>query len=176
MIYDAHLREKVIQPVLTHLGLYSLSAENLLVLTAAVESKSGRYLIQLGNGPARGIYQMEGATHDDIWRNFLRYKGAESFDSIAEYLSRVDLAPDTLAERVRSWQIPGLHDEENADEMVGNLFYATAMARIHYLRRPEPLPADDDYEGLAQYWKKHYNTHLGAGTVEKALAAYRSIK
>ena len=57
-------------------------------------------------------------------------------------------------------------------ELAGNLYYATAMARIHYLRRPERLPSAMDVEGLAQYWKDHYNTYLGAGTPEKAVKMY----
>jgi hypothetical protein len=40
------------------------------------------------------------------------------------------------------------------------------MCRIHYLRVPEVLPAANDWPGFAAYWKNHYNTWLGAGTVD----------
>ena len=42
---------------------------------------------------------------------------------------------------------------------------ACAMARVLYYRRPEKLPPADDAEAMGQYWKAHYNTEEGAGTV-----------
>ena len=41
------------------------------------------------------------------------------------------------------------------------------------LPRPEPLPEAQDVEGLAEYWKQHFNTPRGAGTVTRFVAAYR---
>lgn len=146
-INPGQLREYVIRPTLKELGAYSESAEELLMLTAATESLCGKYLHQVG-GPALGIYQMEPATHDDLWVNYLKYKPA-------------------LAEKVARYG-------HEARELPGNLYYATAMARIHYLRRPEALPSAMDERGLASYWKTWYNTHLGAGTVEKAIENYRA--
>ena len=35
------------------------------------------------------------------------------------------------------------------------------------LRQPEALPEAGDIEGQAAFWKQHYNTPLGAGTVSK---------
>ena len=43
----------------------------------------------------------------------------------------------------------------------------TAICRIHYWRKPGAIPAE--IEGQAAYWKRHYNTPLGRGTVEKYL-------
>ena len=145
-IHPGQLREYVIRPVLRRLGLYSEAAEELLMLTAATESLCGKYLHQVG-GPALGIFQMEPFTHDDIHRNFLKYK------------------PE-VAEKVREFG-------SESKDMPGNLYYATAMARIHYLRVPEALPSAMDVNGLANYWKNHYNTHLGSGTVRKAVANYQ---
>lgn len=142
MIDVKQLRDEVIRPVLKELGLHSDSAEQLLLGTVAQESKVGTYIKQLGKGPAVGIYQMEPATHDDIWKHYLSYK------------------PE-LAAKVRSFLIG---DEPNASEMKGNLYYATAMARIHYSRKPGFLPKADDVSGLAYYWKRFYNTNLGKGT------------
>ena len=56
--------------------------------------------------------------------------------------------------------------------MIGNLYYAAAMARVHYLRRPEALPPAGDVEALGQYWKNFYNTFLGKGTVEEFVENY----
>ena len=145
-ILPAHLRDLIIRPTLVDMGHYSPAAEALLLGTVAHESRGGRYLAQLG-GPARGIYQMEPATHDDLWRHFLP--------------SRRPLKALLL-----TWA----HDPApypSPDQMVYDLRYATAMARVHYLRVPAPLPAADDLIGQAAYWKRYYNTPAGKGTVEQ---------
>ena len=74
MLNVDQLRVDLIRPSLDGLGKWSPQAENLLLLTAAVESALGTYVRQKGGGPALGIYQMEPTTHDDIWANWLRYK------------------------------------------------------------------------------------------------------
>ena len=127
------------------------SALNLLVGTAAQESHYGTFLKQLEGGPAKGVFQMEPFTHDDIWHNFIAYK-----QPLKDMLFRVC----------------GLSEAPDPETLVWDLKYATVMARIHYYRRPEPLPAWDDVNGLADYWKEHYNTHLGAGTVEEFVENY----
>jgi hypothetical protein len=148
MIDSTHLLRYVIRPVLTDLDLWSEPAERLVLGTACQESHCGRWLVQLGDVPGGGlgIYQMEPATHDDIWKNFLNHRKA-----IASKIMDLRSIPVTVA--------------NYAGDMVGNLYYATAMCRIHYLRDPEPLP--DDLRGQAEYWKRVYNTHLGKGTVEE---------
>lgn len=156
MIDHGQLREYIIQPVLRHLDAYSPAAEELLILTAAAESLGGRYLHQLGDGPAVGIYQMEPATHDDIWRNWLAYR-------------------EHTVGRVRHFEIPGLYDDDNAREMAGNLYYATAMCRCHYRRDPHPLPSQNDLSGLAAYYKRVWNTSAGSATVEMAMTYYQDL-
>ena len=160
MIDEKQFKECIIIPTLQHLDPiipYSTAAVELLLGTAIVESGL-TYLRQLGRGPALGVYQMEPATYNDIWRNYLRYN-------------------KTLADLVRtldSYEAPPL-----SHALTGNLFYATAMARVHYLRVKEAIPNELEYNeehsyifALAQYWKDHYNTHLGAGTVEKFVEAW----
>lgn len=39
-----HLRREIIAPALRHIGMWSEAAENLLLGTAAVESRMGTYL------------------------------------------------------------------------------------------------------------------------------------
>lgn len=139
------LREYIIHPTLKFIAHHSKSAEELLMLTAAAESELGYYIHQVG-GPALGIYQMEPATHDDIWGNWLKYK------AMAGHVSNLGT---------------------QSSELVSNLAYATAMARCHYLRVPEALPNAHETQALARYWKEYYNTEAGAGTVEKAVQKYR---
>lgn len=142
------LRNEIIKPALVAVGLYSKPAEDLVFGTACVESNCGEYLRQI-NGPALGIFQMEPATHDDIYKNFLKYK------------------PELKARVMRLFS-PGLSVSEN---LKSNLMYAAAMCRIYYLRAPLPIP--EDLQGQAEYWKKYYNTVKGKGSVEKYIAAYR---
>ncbi len=154
MIDAQQLREHVIRPVLMHLSdeiPYSLVAENLLMGTCAQESKMGTWLVQLDNGPAKGIFQMEPDTYYDIQKNYLFYRSDLS-----------DLVGDLCCFR-------GLEEEV---VLAGNMFYAAAMCRVHYRRVPEAMPASGDVEGLARYWKKYYNTALGKGTVEEFIKNY----
>ncbi len=64
----------IIQPTLQQLGLWSVAAEELLLGTALIESNLiHRRQLGLG-GPALSFFQMESATHNDIWENFLKYR------------------------------------------------------------------------------------------------------
>ena len=149
MIEPRDLRSLVIKPTLEHLDLSSPAAVNLLLATAIAESTSGgmQYLKQRG-GPALGIYQIEPATHRDVWDNFLNY--------------RPNLA-DAVCALVSSKAVDEPYS--GAWEVVWNLAYATAIARIVYLRDPQPLPPADNLRALGTYWKRVYNTPKGKGTV-----------
>lgn len=142
--------EYVIEPTLEELGLYSVAAAQLVLGTCIQESRL-RYLKQLGGGPALGVVQMEPATHHDIWRNFLAYR-------------------PTLTARVR--EIAGV-EHPPAQMLIGNLWYAVAMCRVHYRRVRAALPTAGDIDAQAQYWKRYYNTSAGKGTVEQYIANWR---
>lgn len=143
----------LITRVLKEVNLYTESAVELLMLTASVESKLGYYVKQMGGGPARGIFQMEPTTYNDILDNFVHYK------------------PQLQHIVVRNV------DNENlgygSKDLEWNIYHAIVMARLHYLRVKAPLPNKNDLRGMASYWKKHYNTYAGKGTVEKAVKAYK---
>ena len=127
---------------------YSIHAENLILGTAAQESAYGKYTVQIGGGPARGKFQMEKATHDDIWENFLKYK-------------------PRLAKLVLS--ISGL-TEPDFNSLEKNDIYACAMCRVHYFRVKEPIPTT--INGYAYYWKQFYNTPEGKGTISEFINNY----
>lgn len=140
----------IVRPTLEHLGekFTGLAAERLILGTMLQESR-GKFIDQITGkndttfGPAVGYFQMEKATHDDIWTNYLAYKQ--------------DL---TLRVRLLMGEVP-----EPFQQLATNFAYAVAMCRIHYRRVKAPLPNGDDLEELAHYWKDHYNTHMGKGTV-----------
>lgn len=148
MIDKDQFRQYVIRAPLQAVNLWSLAAEELLMGTAAQESQLGTYIKQLGSGPALGVFQMEPATHADIHNNFLAYQ-------------------TRLVKRVGSFVT------YKAEDMVTDLRHAVVMARLQYYRRPEPLPDATDIDGQARYWKQHYNTPLGKGTVEEYLRNYQ---
>ena len=56
--------------------------------------------------------------------------------------------------------------------IVWDLRLAILMARLRYRVVPDPLPPSDDVHALAEYWKRWYNTRLGAGKVEDFVDAY----
>ncbi len=145
MLDPDHFLAYVVRPSLDSIGLWSPAAGRLLLGTAITESGL-TWLAQKGGGPARGVYQIEPATHDDIWANYLAYR-------------------DQLANRVA--RLAGQRPRH--EQLAWNLGYATAIARLVYYRRPEPLPPADDLAGLARYWKAHFNTALGAGAPEDFL-------
>lgn len=145
-----HLHSYIIVPTLDQLGMFSLDASTLLLGTALTESNAS--YVRQHNGPALGLYQMEPDTHDDIWENWLSYR-----PNFAHMVS-------TMAGQ---WP-PG------PTAMVGNLWYATAMARLHYFRVAFPLPPAHDALQLASYWKRWYNTEVGLGTVDKAAPHFKA--
>lgn len=142
MIDIVQFRDIVIVPALKSVALHSEAAVELLLGTALQESRL-QYLKQLGTGPALGLFQMEPATHDDIWTNYLAYR------------------PELAARVAR------LAHVRNAGALATDLLYAAAMCRVFYRRIKDPLPAAGDVPGQAAYWKEHYNTYLGAGTEDE---------
>lgn len=148
MIEPLDLRKYVIRPVCTYLGMGGDGVEELLLGTAAQESRLGSSIDQNGGGPALGVWQMEPATHDDLWTNFLAH--------------RVE-----LANRVATFLFTAL---PKTVQLQGNMYYACAMARIQYYRSPRPIPSAGDLQGQAEMYKIVYNTAAGAATVEQYIA------
>lgn len=148
----------VIKPTLAYLQLGGPSPERILLATIAQETKGDNIDQVLGSkdvvlGPAYGPYQIEGPSHDDLFNNFLRY--------------RTDLL--TKVQALRAPQ-PSAYEQ-----LAGNFFYATAVARCIYFRDKAPLPQADDAEGMWKCYKRVWNTELGAATREQFMAAYTKL-
>ena len=150
MLNCEQFRNVILKPCLSALQLDTPVAEELLIATMAHESKGGTYLKQEG-GPALGIYQMEPKTHDDIWNAYL-----PSFH---------DVTYKTMA-------VCKLSMKPTADMMVYNLYYATCMARIFYLRIPQGLPATSDIDAIWDYYKKWWNTEKGSAEKDDFVRNY----
>lgn len=137
------LKHQVIEPALVAIGLMTVAGLNLVTGTALCESGASA-LVQM-DGPALGLWQVEPATEQDIWTNFLAYN-------------------PMMANQVQSMLSPGA----TTPQLVWNLVYGAAMCRIKYWRAPAALPAYNDANGMATYWKSVYNTAGGAGVPDAA--------
>lgn len=134
--------------------LFSEAAVELLVGTALKESGGLRWRVQLSGGPARGLFQMERATYDDIWNNYLAFR-----------------LP--LSEAIRQAFTPAGETLE-FDQITDDDAYAALMARLKYLRVPAPLPLANDLLDQANYWKTYYNTKLGKGTAAEYVSSWKT--
>lgn len=158
----AHFARYVVRDTLARLigpdapGIENESAVELLLGTAAQES-GFRALDQFTGpgdtrlGPAYGLYQIEPFTRADVHASYLRHH-----PDLAGRVGRL-LAPDPSADH----------------QLVSNLAYATAIARLIYYRSPVRLAAPGDIAGHARVWKQVFNTAQGKGRVEDFVENYR---
>lgn len=140
----AQVRTLWVGPALTAVGLWSKPAEDLVLGTGLVESGYS-YLKQVGGGPALSPWQIEKATHDDIWANYLHFR-----PSLAGLVS---------------------HHGSTAADLVARPLYAAIICRLKYLRAPEKLPTTA--EEMALYHKKYYNTQSGKASVERNIPLFK---
>ena len=157
MLDAIQARVDIVRPAIALIGMWSAAAEDLVLLTAADETKLGSFVRQKP-GPALGWCQMEPETHTDCWENWIQ--------------ARPDLA------RQISALVPPCHWKADSampshEALIGNFLYSAAMARIKYRRAKPPLPAPGDWPRLAEYWDKHYNAD-GNRDVEHCLAMGRA--
>ena len=141
--HPKHFRELVVRPALKEIKLWSKNAEELLLLTAAVETDFGLYLRQNGTdggwAPGRGVFSIEPTT----------FKWLLSIPSYDKLL----------------YGTP--------DDLIIDLKLSAKAARLRYRVVEEPLPAHDDLNGLAKYWKKWYNASPNGGTIDEAIKKYK---
>lgn len=140
------LHDYIIFPTLNFMGpTYNTPAiRQLLLATCAQESHCGQYLKQI-KGPALGLYQMEPATVKDLYTNFVAYD-KERQRVLEQFISpAAAVAPQLIS-------------------LVGELFYATALARMNYRRVKEAVPAFNSFPAMWAYYKKYWNSTLGAAT------------
>lgn len=163
MIDPVQLRDVLIRPTLERLvhqfpGADHPAAVNLLIGTAYHESLGGTYFKQAG-GPALGLYQIEPATHSDLWNNYLSYRSESCQRLIAGLAAfEIKMASDEGDEG----------DDDLLDRaLITSIDYSTAVCRLLYYRQRFDWPEPEDVPALAEIWKQFYNTELGAGTVEQ---------
>jgi len=142
----------LIEITLKNIDLYSDSAVELLMGTAAQETHLGQAgLVQRGGGPAKGIFQMEPITEKDLWDRIIKKR------------------PMLESKIIRTCKVNG----PNELHMTGNIVYQIIMTRIKYWIIPKKLPDSGDVKGMAKYWKDYYNTYLGKGKPEEFIHNYK---
>ena len=148
------LYDYIIKPTHEYMGgnYESKNANFLSLCTAAVESNCGDKIKQ-DNGPALGIWQMEPATHCDIWLH------CDKLQELSDGRGCV------LAHRVRALMISP--DNNGDTDLMVSPMYACATARLKYSMDKAPLPDHNDFRSVYDYYKRIYNTLLGASTYEK---------
>ena len=170
-INKRNLETLITRPVLADMGekYYSETAVELLLMTCATESKMGTYLKQGlhnlddGQARARGIYQMESATHDDVWH---RFKWHKTLLYLPDYNS--GHFTSLGGQCIICEDIP-----ESFDRLIYDLKYSTIMARAKFWLSPEALPEAGDVDGLAHYYAKHwYAGEHYEDRKQKAIDAY----
>lgn len=136
----------VIIPVLDKVDMRTAEAEKLLMMTATHESMGFRYRQQI-NGPALSFFQIEPATLNDLYENYLSFR------------------PDRQAV-LDSFLPEGM---ERLEALEKNDDYACCAARFIYWRVPEAIPPVADDGKMAAYAKKYWNTEEGKATAKQYL-------
>lgn len=164
------LRKLVVGPALRGIGLWSQTAENLIIGTGLAESRY-EFLSQWPTGPAIGYWQMEKSTHSWIWGEYLaRHDKQELVVLVLPFVSSLRPTIEGLDEAMEGGWMP------DPNMMAQNIAYAAIMCRIKYWTIPKALPSGDNPDpeiDLALYWKKYYNTEGGKGDPEDFIELYR---
>jgi hypothetical protein len=88
-------------------------------------------------------------------------------------LGAFQMEPATF-ETVVAWahrSFPLMVEGRYARELEYDLDLAIISARLNYLSKPGSIP--EDVLGQAEYWKRHWNTYLGAGTIDQYMKNWK---
>jgi hypothetical protein len=146
MIQYGHIQKIIHNTLLEIPNGYSFSSQLAIEMIIAHESQRGKWLWQLGGGPAHGLIMMEPPTHEATW---------QWGDSIKE-----------------NAEILGI--TEDFDRLDYDIRYNVFMARQRLFMKSEALPSDA--VGMSEYLKKHWNTIHGKATAEKYFVDWQTWK
>lgn len=164
MIRAANAREllKIIADV-CHACRGRARIEELRIMMGTAATESGyRSREQIGGGPAVGLFGIEPKTGLDTFRTYLLRK-EWLYSRLMGTVFGMASAPFFIPEHEEIVRLLRDYDD-----------YSAFIARVKYLRVPKRIPID--LESIALYYKVHYNTEQGAGSVEKFLRDYHDYK
>lgn len=149
---------------------YAERVAKLLFMTSAHESGGFRYRRQIGftrdsvTG-AFGLWQCEWPSIADSIRFIRNPKRAELYGRCVTWLDGYDRQfPELALHDVAQRGILATIQDVRGDPL------SCLLARLHYLRVPEAVPAT--VQEMAAYAKKYYNTRLGSATDADYFRAY----
>lgn len=151
----SQFRDFILRPTLEMIGLYSKSAEVLILGTGLVES-GFNYIKQIGtirNG-GFGFFQCENATYLDIVRYL---KVNKKLGDRITAACNIDYFPPTV------------------EPVIWNLRLAVCICRADFFQVTKPLPSENDAMGLAQYHKKYYNSLKGKTDINKSVVLFQQV-
>lgn len=160
----------IIKIVLNKINLYSDEAFNLVFFTGFHESKFN-YLMQHPSKIAKGYFQIEKETHNDLFINFLVFKKEimKSLLLLTKYHFEVkELENEELSNYVKNFVKEKKYEDLN-DELVYNLYYSIAVCRLLYYRQPFKIDSIKSFDDIAKVWKQYYNTKKGKGSEKEFL-------
>lgn len=135
MLNIKQLREELIRPTLNKIGLWSRSAENLIIGTGLIESKYE--FIKQVNGPALSFWQIEPATYK--W--------------LLSKLKQHSYVKEKACALLGYEFIPS-----DPTHLMSNMQLAIIMCRMRYFVVPTGLPHADNIIELSKYWGRHYQS------------------
>lgn len=122
---------------------------DLVLETSATESHRGKFVKQLNNGPARGLFQMEPKTAECLL-TWLKNNHRSVYKEVMFFMNK----------------------KQNLEQnLTSNVPFQIAMTTAHYWRYlgDSMVEISGDQLNRAMVWKAHYNTRLGKGDVAKYL-------
>ena len=146
-IYVNDLRELIVRPALEQLNEWSQSAEDLLLGTAAQESKLG-FRMRSGHDNGQGLYNISARAHLKIWDEYL-------------------VKDPELASRLRGLASQHQFLKSPHTELIYNLSYASGVAWMIYKRCHLKLPDKASVHELANFWLNYYRAKDGTNGVDQ---------
>ncbi|MBQ1759457.1 MAG: hypothetical protein IIZ94_07230 [Prevotella sp.] len=115
-------------------------------------------IVQDGCGIAKSFWQIQPATYNDLFVNFLSYR--------PELLNAVN----TMLRRSPNDGTPP------PDELLlYNMRFAALICALIVYRSPLALPQLGDTNAQVDFWLQSYNTREGAGTYDRAYPCFKEV-
>ena len=140
------------------LGANKDDLRNLLIETAIAESNYGRAIYDNKRGFGYGAFQFDKIGMKQA------LQVAQDKNQLAK-IQLLDLCPFDLSP-ANYKTVYDFFQEKSILQAV--------LCRMYYLGIKERIPST--LEGRAKYWKKYYNSELGAGTPEKYISRVKNFK
>ncbi|CAH1778080.1 unnamed protein product, partial [Owenia fusiformis] len=137
----------VVDKALEKLSKYDDKGKKFLKNIAKVESKYGMDENTYRKDYHGGIWQVDEVGFEDT-------KDTKSHPKLTERYKKIK-------------EIYGIDWEKVEWDDLEDPFMSALAARLLLQNKPKELPAEDDIDAQAEYWKEYYNTKEGKGTVEE---------